>query len=471
MRTFAFRCAAVALPSALLLSAGCASVGERQRTDAAAVAKEAAGRIGAEPAAEAAALGLLAKPLSEDAAVRVALLRSPRVRAAYADLGIRSAEEAEAGVPANPVLSANAALFSYGTEWELQLAQPLLDAFFIPARRRLAGAELEAAKARITRTLVELAFEVRRGVVAARAAKAQTQAAQGALVVAEETAKLARKLHAAGNLPDKRLTAAEMDEAQARQDLAEAQTAQESARERLNAAMGLFGADTRWTLADAPPEPPPKLERKAWEGAEAKAVAASLELAESRAETQAEVERAGIADWKALAPNASAGLGARKDPDSSQWGLGPSVSVPIPLWNWGQARRAAGEARVRAELARQEETAIRVRAAARAARDRLWRLAAREEHLRQAVLPLASRLVAETLRDYDAMQVGAFDVLAAKGREWRAKAQHARVEGEWRLAREDARELFAGGHVPVAAAAQDAAHDHPMNEEGASDAH
>src|SRR5262249_38269938 len=105
------------------------------------------------------AKAILARPLSDESAVKVALLENPAVRESYENLGIARAELIQAGLLSNPVFRANAKFFTSGTEVELGLAQSFLDVFFVPMRRCVAAADQEAAEAAVERDLVRLVYD------------------------------------------------------------------------------------------------------------------------------------------------------------------------------------------------------------------------------------------------------------------------------------------------------------------------
>ena len=137
----------------LLMPCGCRSAGEGSAArDITLVSGDVARRTGTPPAspsddasAAAACRGLLARPLTEESAVKVALLANRSVREAYERLGIARADLLQAGLISNPVFTASAKFFSRGPEIELGLAQSFVDLFFMPLRRRVASADLCAA--------------------------------------------------------------------------------------------------------------------------------------------------------------------------------------------------------------------------------------------------------------------------------------------------------------------------------------
>ncbi len=82
---------------------------------------------------------LLRRPLTEENAIRIAILNNRKVRAAYEDLGIARAELVQAGLLANPVFGAHATLMHEGAEIELGISKSLLDVFLRPMRQVRGG--------------------------------------------------------------------------------------------------------------------------------------------------------------------------------------------------------------------------------------------------------------------------------------------------------------------------------------------
>jgi outer membrane protein TolC len=120
------------------------------------------------------------------------------------------------------------------------------------------------------------------------------------------------------------------------------------------------------------------------------------------------------------------------------------VSTAIPIFDQGYARVLAASARAREHAARHAQLTVEVTAAARRLLDRATTLRAREAYVRETYLPLRSRLVDQTMQTFNAMQIGAFDVLDAKEAEADARREHVQtLEAAW-LARLDLAELLAG---------------------------
>lgn len=456
------------LPLIAIATAGCASLDERLAREVDEVDASVQERIGAEPnvapgaaddgSLDAQIAALLEAELTEETAVRIALLNNRDVRAAYEELGISAAGLVQAGLLTNPIFSANAKFFGGGTEVELGLTQSFLDFFFLPLRKRFAEFQLEATKAAVTRELVRLAHDIRRAFVTVRFAQQLVEMRRQVLEAAEASYDLMRRLHQAGNVTDPQLTAEEAAFSRAKLDLAAAESNLLDAREPLNALLGLWGDAIQWRVAG-------RLSEAVDEGidvdsVESRAVAASLDLAENRALIDAEAQRVGLSSWETLLPVLELGPVAKKERDSSEFGVGPGLLSSIPLFDRGQARRAAAQFTLRYAIHRHVQLGVEIRAAARALRERMLALRERIVFFRSTHLPLRARLVRETLQNYNAMQIGVFDLLIARQQEIDAGRDYLETLRDAWFARLDLQELLAGRwSVPTGASAAPTGHD------------
>src|SRR5690606_33119627 len=106
---------------------------------------------------------LLAKPLTLQSAVQIALLNNRHLQAEYAELGIAQADLVQAGLLSNPVLFSSIRFpkgGKGGNNVEFEIARQFLYIFLRPARQRIAETEFERAKLRVTDAVLDLAAEV-----------------------------------------------------------------------------------------------------------------------------------------------------------------------------------------------------------------------------------------------------------------------------------------------------------------------
>jgi cobalt-zinc-cadmium efflux system outer membrane protein len=432
-----------------LTSAACRSAGEGSPAgDVAFVSADVARRTGAPAGAPrcddatvlATCRALLSKPLTEESAVKVALLGNASVRESYERLGIARADLLQAGLISNPVFSASAKFFSAGPEVELGLAHSFVEIFFVPLRRRVATADLCAAQAEVARELVRLVFDVRRGLVVVRAAEEVVVVRREALAAVESARDLMKRLHDAGNVRDADLTVEQVGAARAQMDLDAALLEVRDAREEMNVLLGACAAQVTWTVDGTLPPLP----QDGGAGAAARALAASLDLLENKARIQSALASAGYARSFGLLPKLDLGVVGKREATDGSWGFGPEVSTAIPIFDTGVARVLAANATARQRVARHDHLTVEIGAAARRLADHVTVLRAREAYLRETYLPLRKRLVDETMQTFNAMQIGAFDVLDAKEGETDARREHVQTRAAAWLAVLDLSELLAG---------------------------
>lgn len=386
----------------------------------------------------------LAEGLTEDAAVRIAFANHRGLRATCERLGIARSDWVQAGLLRNPVLDADpAVVIGRSGEVEFGLIQPLVDLFVRPLRTRLAAQQLEQTKAEVTRELVHLAFAVRRALVQVRAAQQLVDIERRRLATADASLELMLVLHQAGNATDQQVAAERLRAGRIRLDLAAAEQAAAEAREPLQALLGLWGSDTQWTVrgtldpqalaaaaADAP-------------AAEAHAITASLELAAQRARLGALAEQAHLADVQGFLRQIDLGIAVQRD-GSEPWQFGPKLALELPLFDRGQARAARAGAELQAAMHQHQQLAVEIRAAARLAATRLEHHQRRLAYWQDHQLAARSELLFRTEQLYQAMQRGAFPVLAERLSQL---DDYRAVLGELRaghLARLDLEELGAG---------------------------
>jgi len=286
----------------------------------------------------------LAEPMTTGRAVRVAMVRSPRLQEDYARLGLARADIMEAVQIANPRLNIARfdALGGPGYQLSLGLVMPQVDLFVLPVRARLARSDFERAKLAIAASVLGVGFDVESawyGYVGAR------QVAYMRAVVAsgmETSAELARRFYAAGNISELQLKREEAAAAQSRIDAARALVAAQMARRALNTTIGLSGADAAWQTSDRLPLPVPVENDPVVLGAMANQGNLAL-LAQTR-EVSILRDAAGITCNLGLLGDNQIGFERECEPDGSKI-QGPIATIEIPICNQGGARIQRAQAR------------------------------------------------------------------------------------------------------------------------------
>lgn len=352
--------------------------------------------------------------LDADEAVGLALDHDRELRARTAELGITHGLARQASVGANPSLEFEV-LPERETRFEFGLAYDLSDRIVGRARAHALRGELAAERIEVAAYAIELGFAV-------RVAHADLLAAQDSLAIAQRSLDAmaaardaAVALHDAGNLTARQRVATEVAYELARTETASRELAVARAREALVRRLGLSGPDA---AIEAVGDARPRDLAATSEGLESAAIEASLELAAARLHLDALDRRAGAARLDGRLPELELDLHVLQGrPDggsdgNARVGVGAGLTIGLPLADRRQGERAAIAAERDAAIARYDGDAIAIRSSARDARARLESALARLESLETAVVPLQARVLDETRRQYDAMQIDVFVLLA-----------------------------------------------------------
>lgn len=360
---------------------------------------------------------MLANGLTAGEAVRIALLNNPRLQATYERLGIAQAQVVQAGLLRNPMFDASLRFIEGpGSDYifEMGAMQDVLDVLLIPLRKRLSKAQLQVTQSEITGAVLDIVTQVRTAFLSLQSAQQTLGLNEQILAATEASYEAAQRLHQAGNITDLALANERALYEEAKLAVASAEMMVLQRREKMNVLLGLWGTNTSWTIEGRLPAMPE--ESLDLSNLEQRIVQNSLDLRILRERMVATAARMGIDKSELVFPELAAGAEAEREPDGT-WSVGPSVGIGIPLFDQGVARKAAGHAKLRRLWDEYTATAIELRSAARVARYRLLNARRQGEYYQRVVVPLAEQITGETQLRYNAMQLGVFQLLAAKQRE------------------------------------------------------
>ena len=436
--------------AAATLLAGCASVSpDGLRSDVAALT---AGRTAGvpqtalpamDPSARATAQqsidGWLAQPLTQDAAVRIALLNNPGLQARLAALGVADAERVQAITLPNPHLTLGRFTNSQEREIERTLAFGLMDLITLPWRTQREAERLQIATLQAAQDVVQLAADTRRAWLRAVAAE-QVAATHDRMVEAAEVgAELARRMAQVGNWSRLQQAREQAVLHEANSQRARARLAAATAREDLNRRLGVWGAQAQYQLApQLPPLPATALPS---DGIEATALRERLDVQAARRQLDTQATRQGWSRASAVFGDIglaySRNTATERATGSSDIKRGWEIELPLPLFDWGGAARTRAQAEVEQSAAQLQDTAVRARSEVRAA----WltyRTALDLARQQQAeVVPLRQFIAQETTLRYNGMLASVWDMLAEARNSTQAVANAIEAERDFWLAETD----------------------------------
>ena len=403
--------------TALALMAGCAGVTPDGGFDA--VARQAQERGSLAPRivmndADARAVAdttraILARPLDMEGAVRIALLNNPGLQASYWKVGIAQADLAQAARLQNPAFGFKRMAGGGEVEIERSLGFNLVQALTLPLARRVESGRFEGVKLAVGAGIERHAFETRRAWIDAVAAIQGLDYARRVHAAAEASAELRARMARSGNASRLDLAREQAFQAEAAAAVARAAQHAVATREQLTRLLGLWGADTVFTLPERLPDLPsapielPDLERRA--------LAQRLDVAAARQDAAAIAASLGLTRTTRFVNVLELGA-ARKSETGMPAERGYEVSIELPLFDWGGARSARAEALYMQSLRQVAETAVNARCQARErylGYRAAWDLA---RHYRDEVLPLRKQISSEVLLRYNGMLASPFDLLS-----------------------------------------------------------
>ena len=385
------------------------------------------------------------KKLTAADGVQIAMLNNRDLQAIYTDLGVAQADLVQAGLFRNPILDAAVLFPLSGVRPDIQLSAvfSFLDAFYVPLRKRVAAAQFEEAKFRITGAVLDFAVQVRTAFYEHQANEQMLELRRSIVQALTASLEVSRRLHEAGNITDLDLARDRALMEASKLALRSSEVAARQSREQLNSLMGAWGEDTKWEIDGRLPEiPSPPLQVN---GIEQTALARSIDLSNARQRIAAAGQQLGYDRATALVPALNLGPGAERE---EGWKVGPVLSVPLPLFDHGQGRIGRAVAELRRAQQEYYALAVRIRSTARAVQDRMLGAQDRALYYRDILLPLRERIVNEAQLQYNAMQMGIVQLLREREQQIETGVAYVEALREYWLARADL-EQISSGRLPI----------------------
>ena len=420
--------------------AGCASLAPQPRdADITELLSERGGpavdwsALSAPPSEQARIQQWLDAPMTLEAATRVAMLRSPRLREHYARLGLARAEVLEAVEIENPRLSFQRLSIEGGGHIRTTgLSLPLFDLLLMPAKTRLAGKDYDRARYEVADAVLATVADVEAAwytyVTARQVAGMREAVAEGTAASAE----LAGRFHAAGNISALQLAQEQAAASQARIEALQAKAEASRHRLELVTLLGLRGDEAAWEANDTLPLPvpaedePDALVELAREG--------NLELLAARAEAEVLADALGLTRTLRWLGGSEIGYEREKEGDGSVL-RGPEIALELPVFNQGQAKLAKAQARLAEAMARVQQAELAAENGVLTGAEAVAAMREVVETHRVALVPQREAIVARQQERQNFMLIGVFELIQAKVAEYDAYQSYLEAVRDYWLAR------------------------------------
>lgn len=356
---------------------------------------------------------LLARPLSADAAVQIALWSNRDLQAAYSALGAAEARRVRASLPPNPVISLSRVAGGGSFEIERQVAVNILSLATLPLRSEIASNRFRQAQLQAAAETLRIALETRRAWVHAVSARTLAAFLGQSQSSAQAAADLSRRLGETGAINKLDQARNQVFYAELTAQLGTARKRTETTRETLTRLMGLWGDNLSFRLpADLSPLPShPRLIA----AIEVEAVKHRIDLEIARLELAALAKSYGLAGaTRFISLLEVTGISNRKqegegDPVTER---GFEVEFQIPIFDLGETNVREARHSYSQGVNKLIAKAVAVRSEARAAYHEYRATYDIARHYQREVLPLRKIISDETLLRYNAMQIDVFALLS-----------------------------------------------------------
>ena len=387
---------------------------------------------------------MMAKPMTLNSAVQMAIVKSPSLGLIYGQLGLDQADVLEAIEIANPRLGLSS-LRAGGAKSEAQsLTLPIADLILMPARLKLAQQARTRARYQLASALLDVQLDVEAAwyqAVAAEQAALMRNAVASAL---QTSADLAERYFNAGNITELDLSHEQAAASQALIAAQQADVSAKAARANLDSLIGLSPTDPLWALSAALPLPTEHDDKVDELQSLALTHNLSLMAADQDLSIWHQVTATRRATW--WLGDTALGLERERDPEGVR-ASGPSLDLELPIFNQGQAKTARLNAM--RDLAKAQSAQIRLNLS--------HQIAARADELqrrRQVValhsdglIPQRQTIVARSQEQQNYMLLGVFGLIEAKTREYEAYEGYIEAVRDFWLARVELTRLV-GSRLP-----------------------
>jgi outer membrane protein TolC len=357
------------------------------------------------------------KTIGPDVAVQIALLNNKGLQAAYAEIGLSATDVWQESMLVNPTISVGMIGVDPVKTIEGAVVSNILALATRQRRVAVADARFRQAHLRAAEETLRLAADTRRAWINAVSAWESVSYLNQAQAAADAASELAQKLGETGAFTKTGQAREHVFYAEIVGQAAEARLAARTAKEELTRLMGLWGPDVDYSVPNALPGLPTGA--KAKRAIEAEALRNRVDLEIAKLELEALAKSYGLTEATRYVTDLELLTGVEVEREESEEGGTETSTSPIlelefviPIFDTGKARMRKAELTYMQAANRMAEKAVNVRSEARSAYDAYRSTYDIARHYRNSVVPLRTKIEAESVLTYNGMITNTFELLA-----------------------------------------------------------
>jgi len=370
---------------------------------------------------------LLSKPLTQEDALRIMLINNRALQQSYENIGIAQSKLVEAGLMRNPLLGYSIGRSNGVSTSTLSVEVAFLDLLWIPLRRELGGLALEEAVLNVGDIVLRSARDAKKNYIDARVSEEKILLYRPILKSHEASLQLAVRQYTAGNLSKRDMLRIQESYERARIESIRLSRQNATAREALNKTLGLYGEQTYYTLSL---EPLTRIEPAVSEsGLEKRAIANRLDMRSAMKSVDYTAAQAGYSEKTRFVDEVELSLESEKTTGEKRFNTF-GIKLPIPLFDFGQARMSKTQAIYNQSVHHLYETAVNIRSEVREGYAHLRYTYDIAHSYDEVIVKTNQQILEETQLMYNGMLDGIYELLEDQRHAGEAKMEALDALGE-----------------------------------------
>src|SRR4030067_532537 len=355
---------------------------------------------------------LLSDGLTEDDAVKIALINNRALQATFEEIGVAKADLVQAGLFTNPNLSA---LFRFpfgggGSDIEAAGLIKISDFWQIPLRKKVAAARLETAILEVSDEILNTVADVKRAhneyialfmmLREAEEMKSQMEGLKNHLVYRQEFG-LTKKID---------IYMADAEVLEFEEELSRIKKELQVSRVRLNRILGLFPEQSDYEVIGELHEEFKQLPGLETMITHAFSLRPDIQMLKVKVEDSIRVV---ALERKRIFANVEAGIAYEKDTEGTNF-LGPDIEIQLPLFDQNQAQIAKAEYKLRQAEKELQAKMCFVREEVSTILEKISLVRSRVNLIRDKLMTIRQAAVEYAEKYFDAMQLNMLYLLEAR---------------------------------------------------------